>query len=301
MQQYELVSLRSFMAVVETASFKRAGEKLNASTAAVSRRVSGLESALGVKLLNRTTRWVDLTDAGKQFYDDLQAIFCSLEEAEEKLQEGHKTIKGNLRIAAPSSFGTMRIAPALSGFMRRYPELNIQLQLEDRITDIVAEGVDIALRIGIPEDSSLVATCIASIPRTFCGSPGYLKEYGEPRVPTDLTSHNCLHYNHMSIREEWGFLKAGKTHRLDVSGTLSTNNGEVLRDAAIGGVGLTLLPTFIVADALHSGTLKAVLPEYCPKPFGLYAVRASRQFTPARMKLFIEYFKETFESDLALS
>jgi len=289
------------MAVVETGSFKRAGEKLSASTAAVSRRVSGLESALGVKLLNRTTRWVDLTDAGKQFHNDLQIIFCSLEEAEEKLQEGHATIKGNLRIATPSSFGTMCVAPVLPGFMRRYPELSIQLQLEDRITDIVAEGVDIALRIGIPEDSALVATRIASIPRTYCGSPSYLKEYGEPTVPTDLTSHNCLHYNHMSMRDEWSFLKAGKTHKLKISGTLSTNNGEVLRDAAIGSVGLTLLPTFIVADALHNGTLKAVLTEFCPKPFGLYAVRASRQFTPARMKLFIEYFKEIFEGDLALT
>ncbi len=301
MQQYDLIALRSFMTVVEAGSFKRAAEKLEASTAAVSRRVSGLENVLGVKLLNRTTRQIDLTDAGKQFYDDLQDIFCSLDEAEERLQRERETVKGNLRIAAPLSFGTMCIAPVLPGFMKRHPELMIQLQLEDRFTDIVSEGIDIAIRIGVPEDSSLVATCIASIPRVFCASPGYLEQYGEPKNPSDLSAHNCLHYNHISMKEEWSYLKAGKMYKFDVTGTLSTNNGEVLRDAAIEGIGLTLLPTFIVADALQTGSLKTILTEYCPRPFGLYAVRPSRQFTPTRMKLLIEYLKEVFEDDAALS
>jgi len=300
MQQYDLIALRSFMTVIEAGNFKRAAEKLEASTAAISRRVSGLERALGVKLLNRTTRQIDLTDAGKQFYDDLQDIFCSLDEAEERLQQGRETVKGNLRIAAPLSFGTMCLAPVLPGFMKHYPELKIQLQLEDQFTDIVAAGIDIAIRIGVPEDSSLVASCIASIPRTFCASPDYLEQYGEPKQPSDLAIHNCLHYNHISMKEEWSYLKAGKMHKFDVTGTLSTNNGEVLRDAAIKGVGLTLLPTFIAADALRAGSLKSILTEYCPKPFGLYAVRPSRQFTPARMKLFIKYLKDVFEDNAAL-
>jgi len=295
MQQYDLMALRSFMAVVEAGSFKRAAEKLEASTAAVSRRISGLENALGVKLLNRTTRQIDLTDAGKQFYDDLQDIFCSLDEAEERLQQGRETIKGNLRIAAPLIFGTMCFAPVLPGFMKRYPGLRIQLQLDDRLTDIVSEGIDIAIRIGAPKDSSLVAVCIASIPRVFCASPDYLEQYGEPAKPADLAAHNCLHYNHISMKEEWSYLKAGKMRKFDVTGSLSTNNGEVLRDAAIEGIGLTLLPTFIVADALRAGSLKTILTAYCPKPFSLYAVRPSRQFTPARMKLFIAYLKEEFE------
>jgi len=296
MQQYDLIALRSFMTVVEMGSFKQAAEKLEASTAAVSRRISGLENTLGIKLLNRTTRQIDLTDAGKQFYDDLQNIFCSLDEAEERLQQGRETIKGNLRIAAPLSFGTLCIAPVLPDFMKRYPEIRMQLQLEDRLTDIVSEGIDIAIRIGAPEDSSLVATRIASVPRTFCASPEYLEKYTEPEIPSDLSAHNCLHYNHISMKEEWSYLKNGKIHKLDVAGTLSTNNGEVLRDAAIGGIGLTLLPNFIVADALQAGTLKPVLTEYCPKPFGLYAVRASRKYTPRRTKLLIEYFREAFKN-----
>jgi len=301
MQQYDLLALRSFMTVIEAGSFKRAAEMLEASTAAVSRRVSNLETALGVKLLNRTTRQIDLTDAGKQFYDDLQAIFCSLDEAEERLQQGRETVKGNLRIAAPLSFGTLCLAPVLPGFMKRHPALKLQLQLEDRLTDIIAAGIDIAIRIGIPEDSSLVATCIASVPRSFCASPVYLEQHGEPEHPADLTRHNCLHYNHISMKEEWRYLQGGKTHSLNVSGTLSTNNGEVLREAAIAGMGITLLPTFIVADALRAGTLKAILSAYCPKPFDLYAVRPSRQFTPARMKLFIDYLKDVFEDNTALT
>lgn len=300
MQQYNLIALNSFMAVVEAGSFKHAAEKLEASTAAISRRVSALENALGVKLLNRTTRQIDLTDAGKQFYDDLQDIFCSLDEAEERLQQDNETVKGHLRIAAPLSFGTMCIAPVLPDFMKRYPELKVQLQLEDRLTDIVAEGIDFAIRIGEPKDSSLVASCIASIPRVFCASPAYLEQYGEPKNPSELAAHNCLHYNHISMKEEWSYLKAGKIRKLDVTGTLSTNNGEVLRDAAIGSIGITLLPTFIVANALQAGTLKAILTEYCPKPFGLYAVRPSRKFTPARIKRLIEYFKEVFGDDAAL-
>ncbi len=300
MQQYNLIALHSFMAVVEAGSFKNAAEKLDASTAAVSRRVSALENALGVKLLNRTTRQIDLTDAGKQFYDDLLDIFCSLDEAEERLQQDNKTVKGHLRIAAPLSFGTICLAPVLADFMKSYPALKIQLQLEDQLTDIVAEGIDIAIRIGTPQDSSLVAVRIASVARVFCASPAYLEQYGEPKTPTDLSSHNCLHYNHISIKEEWCYIKAGKMHQFVVSGTLSTNNGEVLRDAAIGGIGLTLLPTFIVAEALQSGSLKAILSEYCPKPYGLYAVRASRKFTPGRIKKLIDYLKEVFENDSAL-
>ncbi|VAW92232.1 Transcriptional regulator, LysR family [hydrothermal vent metagenome] len=301
MQQYNLIALHSFMAVVEAGSFKHAAEKLDASTAAVSRRVSALENALGIKLLNRTTRQIDLTDAGKQFYDDLQNIFCSLDEAEERLLQDNKTVKGHLRIAAPLSFGTMCLAPVLPDFMKRYPELQVQLQLEDRLIDIVSEGIDIAIRIGIAEDSSLVASCIASIPRVFCASPAYLEQHGKPESPSDLATHNCLHYNHISMKEEWSYLKAEKMHKLDVTGTLSTNNGEVLRDAAIGGIGITLLPTFIVANALQTGTLKSILTQYCPKPFELYAVRPSRQFTPVRIKRLIGYLKEVFENDAALS
>ena len=294
MQEYDLVELRAFVTVVETGGFNRAADQLDASAAAVSRRVSGLESALGTKLLNRTTRQIDLTEAGRQFYADVIHILESLEEAEEKIQTGLETIKGNLRIAAPLSFGIGRIAPILPAFMKQHPELKVHLQLEDHFTDLVAEGIDVAIRIGALKDSSLVATRLASIPRVFCAAPDYLARHGEPGRPEDLASHNCLLYSLLSPRENWNISMDDESSDIEITGTLSTNNGEVLKEAAIQGLGITMMPTFIIEDALEDGRLELILPDYCPEPFGLYAVRPSRHFTPARVKALIEFLRTQF-------
>jgi DNA-binding transcriptional LysR family regulator len=292
MQQYDLPALRAFISVVEAGGFNRAAEQLQASAAAVSRRVSGLESALGVKLLNRTTRHVDLTEAGRQFYADVVNIIASLEEAEEKIQSGRTTVKGNLRIAAPLSFGIGRIAPILPKFMKQHPGLKVHLQLEDRFTDLVAEGIDVAIRIGSLKSSTLVATRLASVPRVFCASPQYLAERGEPEQPADLSRHDCLHYSLLSTRGDWSFAQGAETSDIEISGPLSTNNGDVLKDAAIQGLGIVLMPTFIVEDALADGRLKLILRDYCPAPFGLYAVRPSRHYTPVKVRVLIEFLKE---------
>ena len=297
MQQYDLIALKAFVTVVEAGSFNRAADLLQASAAAVSRRISSLESALGVKLLNRTTRNIDLTEAGRQFYSDVVSILESLEEAEEKIQTGRETIKGNLRIAAPLSFGVGRIAPILPVFMKRHPELKVHLQLEDRFTDLVAEGVDVAIRIGSLKDSTLVATRLASIPRIFCASPEYLALHGEPKKPEELARHECLHYSLLSTREDWSFSTGEESHDIDITGPLSTNNGDVLAEAAIQGLGITMMPTFIVQDALNDGRLQGILEDYCPRPFGLYAVRPSRHFTPARVRVLIEFLKEQFDGE----
>lgn len=295
MQQYDLVALKAFIAVVETGGFNRAADQLGASAAAVSRRISGLEGALGVKLLHRTTRQIDLTEAGRQFYSDVVSIIESLEEAEEKIQTGRETIKGSLRIAAPLSFGIVRIAPMLPVFMKQHPELKVHLQLEDRFTDLVAEGIDVAIRIGALKDSTLVATRLASIPVIFCASPEYLARHGEPEIPEDLSAHECLHYSLLSTRENWTFSTGVDAPDVEISGPLSTNNGDVLKEAAIQGLGITGTPTFIVEDALEDGRLKAILTDYNPEPLGLYAVRPSRHFTPARVRTLIEYLKEQFD------
>jgi DNA-binding transcriptional LysR family regulator len=291
MQQYDLTALRAFVSVVEAGSFNRAADQLEASAAAVSRRVSGLENALGVKLLNRTTRQIDLTEAGRQFYADVVNIIASLEEAEEKIQSGRETIKGNLRIAAPLSYGIGQIAPLLPVFMKRHPELKVHLQLEDRFTDLVAEGIDVAIRIGALKDSTLVATRLASIPRVFCASPEYLALHGEPQHPHELASHDCLHYSLLSTREGWRFSTDADLRDVEISGPLSTNNGDVLKEAAIQGLGIVMMPTFIVEDVLADGRLKAILQNYSPDPYGLYAVRPSRHFTPARVRVLIEFLK----------
>ncbi len=295
MQQYDLVMLNAFRTVIEAKSFNGAAKQLGASTAAVSRRVSALESALGVKLLHRTTRKIDPTEAGKQFYEDVQNIFCTLEEAEERVREGRETIKGHLRVAAPSSFGVHCLSPIIPGFMKRYPELKAQFHLEDKQTDLVAEGIDVAIRIGFLKDSTLIATRIGTAPKVFCASPEYLKQHGEPKKPAELAAHSCLHYSLLSKKEEWHF----DAEKIEISGPLSTNNGEVLKEAAIQGMGIAMLPTFIVHDALRDGRLKPILAPYSPEPFGLYAVRLSRHFTPAKVSVFIDYLKQHFASGLS--
>ena len=289
MQQYDLISLRSFITVVEVGSFIGAAQLLEASTAAVSRRVSALETALGVKLLNRTTRQLDLTEAGRAFYADVVNIFLSLEEAEEKIRCGSETIKGTLRIAAPLSFGIQCLSPALGSFMRRYPELKVQLILDDRLTDLVSEGIDLAIRIGSLKDSTLVATHIGDINRIFCASSDYLDKRGEPKTLSDLSQHNWLDYSLTSSREEWRYIN-GKA--IEVSGSLSTNNGDVLKDAVIEGMGISLLPEFIVAQGLKQRQLQEILSDYRPAPLGLYAVRPSRQFTPSKVKVMINFLRE---------
>ena len=297
MQQYDLTELRAFVTVVETGGFNRAANQLEASAAAVSRRISSLERALGVKLLNRTTRQIDLTEAGKQYYADIVRIIESLEEAEEKLQTGRETLRGSLRVAAPVTFGVGRIAPILPAFMKRHPDLRVHLQLDDSFTDLVAEGVDLAIRIGALKDSTLVATRLAPVPRIFCASPDYLAEYGEPTRPEQLSQHNCLNYSLISTRENWSFAMDDETQYVQINGTLSTNNGDVLKEAAIQGLGIMLTPTFIVEDAITDGRLKAILTDHSPAPFGLYAVRPSRHFTPARVNAFITYLKERFDGN----
>jgi len=292
MQQYDLLALNAFRTVIKAKSFNGAARQLGASTATISRRVSALECALGVKLLHRTTRKIDPTEAGKRYYEDVQDIFCALEEAEEKVRQEHQTIRGNLRVAAPTSFGVHCIAPVIAQFMKRYPHLKAHFHLEDKQTDLVAHGIDVAIRVGFLKDSSLVATRIGTAPNVFCASPQYLKQYGEPEKPADLANHNCLHYSLISKKHEWRF--DGET--IEIDGPLSTNNGEVLKEAAIEGMGITMLPTFIVKNALRDKSLRSILPSYSPEAFGIYAIRLSRRFTPAKVRLFIDYLKEQFDT-----
>ena len=291
MQQYDLVALRSFISVVDTGSFNQAAELLNASTAAVSRRVSGLETALDVRLLNRTTRRVELTEAGQQFYQDVVNIFQSLDEAQERIQSRSQNLKGNLRISAPLSFGITSLNPILTGFMKLHPELKIHLQLEDHRTDFVAEGIDVGIRVGRLEDSSLIAIPITKVSAKVYASPDYLAKHGLPITPEDLLTHNCLRYSLINPKYGWIFQENGVERNVEVSGTLTCNNGNALKEAAVEGVGIVLSPTFIIGDAEEKGQLVEILSEYKAESFGLYAIKLSRKFTSAKVNAFVDYVK----------
>lgn len=298
MEQYDLISLRSFVAVVDSGSFVRAAEQMNASTAAISRRIAALELVLGSQLFNRTTRRINITEAGQRFYEDVLNIIQLLGEAEERVRMGRETATGLLRVAAPLSFGIERIAPLLPTFMGRHPDLKVQLLLEDRYTDLHGEGIDVAVRIGGSlRDSSLIATRIGAISRVFCAAPSYLAKHGEPTTPEEVKQHNCLHYSLLSLRDEWGFLFRDASETVDIKSSLSANNAEVLKQCAIEGMGIVLLPEFVVEHALSDGRLKRVLPSYTPTPSSLYAVKPSRRFVPARVRLFSDFLCESFGDD----
>lgn len=289
MQQYDLLALQSFVAVVEAGGFSKAAEQQGASTAAVSRRISGLEQVLGVQLFRRTTRRIDLTEAGQQFYRDVVNVIALLGEAEERVRAGKENVSGLMRVAAPMSFGIQRLAGLLPEFMRRHPDLKIQLLLEDRYTDLLAEGIDVAVRIGTLADSSLVAKRISAVPRLFCAAPAYLQAHGVPETPDDLARHCCLQYSQRGPREDWASILGAQAETLEIQGSLTANNAEVLKECAIQGMGVVLLPAFVVDDAIADGRLRQVLPDCSPAPFGLYAVRPSSRLVPARVRLFIEY------------
>lgn len=295
MEQYDLITLRSFVAVVESGSFVRAAEQLDASTAAISRRIAALEQALGSQLINRTTRRIDITEAGRRFYEDVVNVMQLLGEAEERVRIGREAATGLMRVATSVSFGIEQVAPVLPEFMQRHPELKVQLLLEDRYTDLHAEAIDLAIRIGsaLP-DSSLVATRIGSIARIFCAAPGYLDKHGEPSTPAQLKQHHCLHYSLLSVRDEWGFLFEDAAEAAEIKSSFSANNAEAMKACAIGGMGIALLPRFVVEDALGDGRLRQIMATHSPPLSGLYAVRPSRRYVPARVRLFIDFLRESF-------
>jgi DNA-binding transcriptional LysR family regulator len=281
--------LETFVAVVEAQGFTAAAKALGMTVTAASRRVKALEQRLGARLLNRTTRRVSLTEAGQIYYEQVRSLLSQLRETERQLSQLATEPQGQLRITAPMSFGVRRLAPLLARFATAHPRLQLNLQLDDRLVDFPEQDLDVALRIGYPQDSALVARSIAPIQRFLCASPAYLRARGIPRQPMDLLGHNCLHYDVLSLREEWTLAGLHGPETIAVRGNFCSNNGAVLCEAAIQGLGIALLPEFIVEQPLAQGSLRRVLEGFEPPPFTLYALCASRQFLPAKIKLLLEY------------
>jgi DNA-binding transcriptional LysR family regulator len=286
--------LEVFVTVVEAQGFSAAAKRLDSTPAAVSRRIKALEQRLGVRLLQRTTRTLKLTEAGELYFREVSRLLGDLKAVEEQLEEVTGQASGELRIVAPMSFGQHRLAPVVARFALTHPKLRVTLRLEDRETDIVSEGIDLAIRIAYPSDSSLVSRPIASVPRYFCASPGYLARRGTPRAPSDLLQHDCLHYNVISEREEWTFRGTQGDETIVIKGVFCSNNGEVLAEAAMQGLGITLLPDFIVADALADGRLVRILEGRERSPLTLSVLYPSRQHVPAKTRLFIDHMVEHF-------
>lgn len=269
----DLPSLLCFARVVETGSFTRAAERLGLAKSVVSKRVALLEERVGEPLLLRTTRQVTVTSAGSRIYPHAR----SMSEHAVRATEGATSTQGTLRVSAPVTLSQMWLAEPLRDFLARRPETRVELLLNDRLVDLVEERVDLALRITKLKDSNLLARRLASTPIDICGSPAYFAEHGRPERPEDLARHNCLRYALLRADHEWRLYRDGRRLDLGVQGNLEATNGTMLREAAIAGLGLAILPRFMTVDAVSSGQLERALESFAPPPIGVYAVRAGRR------------------------
>jgi DNA-binding transcriptional LysR family regulator len=283
-----------FFNVVEANSFAGAAKRLETTPASVSRRVKALEQRLGVRLLQRTTRKLSLTDAGEHYFREGRRLLHELDDLEQALTASALEPQGQLRIVAPMSFGQRKLAPLVARFAKLHSEIRVLLILEDRETDLFDEAADLAIRIGYPADSSMIMRTIAPIPRYACASPEYLKRCGRPESPEDLLHHECLRYNLISEREEWTFLGKDGEKTLAIKGNFCSNNGDVLAEAAMQGLGITLLPSFIAEEPLADGRLVKVLEDYEREPLSLFALYPSRHYVPAKTHRFLEYLLQHF-------
>ncbi|RMD90113.1 MAG: LysR family transcriptional regulator [Alphaproteobacteria bacterium] len=290
----QLTALRVFVRVAEGGSFSRAAELLGMSKSAVSKHVAALESHLGARLLYRTTRQVSLTEEGRAYLERAVRILEDIEEADSAVSTLRAEPRGTLRLNCALSFTIRHIAPALPEFIGRYPKLAVDLELNDRFVDLVEEGYDLAVRIGELEDSALIARRLADVPVLFVAAPDYLRRCGTPSQPTDLAEHACLLYRGRASGREWTVGTGETAQRVKVSGPLVANNGEAIKSAAVGGLGIARLPAFILDDEIARGTLVEVLPAFRPAPIPVQAVYAPNRHLSAKVRAFIDFFAARF-------
>jgi DNA-binding transcriptional LysR family regulator len=290
-----LDTMRAFISVSKEGSFTKAAEKMGTSNQLVSKYVAHLEEQLGVRLFNRTTRKVRLTQAGEQCAQHVQQILESIQDMEGGLGQLKSTAQGLLRVSAPVSFATKHLAPLLRDFKQRNPAVGIDLQLNDRRVDIVEEGFDLALRIGHLKSSSLIAKRIAPIRLVACAAPSYLEKHGTPEHPDQLMAGHYLHYSYMQYNQSPSpLMDALKRSLKEQHIGISCNNGDILVETAIGGEGYVLQPTFLVGKAIKQGKLKVILQAFEPAPMALYVVYPHRNLMSTKLIAFIDFISNYF-------
>lgn len=285
----KLNAISVFCKVIETQSFTQAANQQNISVAMASKLVSQLEEHLKTRLLQRTTRKIVPTEAGMLYYQRCQAILLDLSEADSSISNMATSLQGNLLISVPRDFGLLYISPNLPKFIELHPNLHVEIEFEDKRVDLVAEGYDLALRIGYMQDSSLVARKISSSPMHFVASPSYLEARGIPLTPDDLEYHQGLLYKSSLNQVHWQSTKANQIQRYKIQSKVVSNNGMALLEMTKAGLGISNAPNFFVKDALASGELVEILSEYKQKPLDIYVVYPNRRHLPAKVRAFIEF------------
>jgi DNA-binding transcriptional LysR family regulator len=286
--------ISTFVDVVARGSLSAAARAEGIAPAMIGRRLDALETRLGVKLLQRTTRKLVLTDEGAAFLEDCQRILAELEEAEAAVSERSARATGHLLVSAPAGFGRQHVAPLVPSFLAEHREVSLNLNLNDRLVDVIGEGIDVAIRIASLSDSSLVGVKLLDNQRVVVAAPAYLKRHGTPRTPDELARHNCLPISSEGSQRGWTFQQDGKAVTLKVGGNMVCNDGAVLHDWALAGRGLAWRSMWEVGPEIAAGRLVPVLEEYAAPGNDIYAVFAQRRHLPLRIRAFVDFLRHAY-------
>lgn len=285
-----------FFHLIEQGSFSKAADLVGLTKSVVSKRITRLEQDLGVQLIYRTTRKLTLTEAGEVFFSHAREVYHSVQNAEQAMSGLGESLTGTIRISVPTISGELLLPKAIAEFSAKYPEIHIDMDLDNRFVDIVAEGFDLAIRTGALPDSSFIARRLVDAHWVICGAPDYFARCGVPKIPSELTQHNCLAYSYQETgAQEWLFKGDDKPCTVRVNGNFTTNNASALRRAALFGQGLVYVPKVLVAEDLKAGTLIEVLQEQVAKCLGIYAVYPYTRHQPIKVKLFIEHLYQCYQ------
>lgn len=289
--------LSLFALVVEAQSFSKAAVVADMSTPALSKRITKLETDLGVQLLYRTTRRLSLTEAGQSLYLRAKDITKQVNEAVGEVSGYSNKLSGHIRITVPTISGELFLAENIADFCQRHPDISVDVRLENEFVDLVKEGVDLAIRTGVLDDSSLIAKSLITSYWVVCCAPKYIEQYGEPTKVEQLSQHNCLAYTYQRQGGyEWRFSQEEQQYNVKISGSFATNNAQALRKAALGGYGIVYVPRCSVYEDIQKGDLIVLLPDYQPRSLGVYAVYPYTRHLPNKIKLLIEHIKQGYKN-----
>ncbi len=295
-------AMQAFVRVVETGSFVRAAERMGISTSSLSRLVADLESHLHARLLNRTTRKLSLTETGQAFYERCVQLLADLDEAESFASRATAQAHGTIRLTCPHNLAAQPLAPAIASFIARHPAVRFDVNVSDRVVDLVEEGFDLAIRVGAVRGELLVARKLGATELVLCAAPSYLAAHGAPKVPADLARHQVMTYAYSPTPRTWQLRDAdGRSHEVHVQGPLHANSGELAIGAAVAGLGIVFEPADMVGPALADGRLVRVLPGYRGSTLDIWAVYPSRRHLSAKVRLFVAHLAEVFAAAPAAS
>jgi DNA-binding transcriptional LysR family regulator len=290
-----LDGMKTIVAAVETGSFTAASERLGISKALVSKYVGEVESNLGVRLFNRSTRRLALTEAGRSYYNGAIPLLEEFTALVDKVTGEQSTPRGLLRVSVPVTFGEMKLSPLIPRFLERHPDMKVDLQMADRMIDMLEEGIDVVIRIGGVDDSSLVAKHIKTLPLILCASPGYLDQYTRPTSAECISKHNCIIDSNFRIGNQWPIVSPdGQTTSIEVNSRVAANSPRAVKEIAIAGGGIGMIPRFIVEQELDEGVLTEVLPGFSTLEFGLFAIYPHRRYLSRKVRCFIDFLVEEF-------